>query len=211
MGHGTDRNAPEGLKPMDVAVRRALVETHRDLLRFLDRRLGSREEAEEVLQRFMLKALERAGDLREVRTVRAWLGRILATTIVDHQRAAIRRRGRERAMPPEALAGLAEVAVQPDNEVDEAVCGCLYHLLPTMKPEYAEVIWRADLLGEPRERLAVGLGTTVNNVTVRLHRARQALKTRLEQMCHTCVVHGFLDCGCERRKKGPAAGRASIR
>jgi RNA polymerase sigma-70 factor (ECF subfamily) len=38
----------------------------------------------------------------------------------------------------------------------------------------------------------------VNNVTVRLHRARQALKIRLEQMCRSCVVHGFLDCRCDK-------------
>ena len=56
---------------------------------------------------------------------------------------------------------------------------------------------RADVLGEPRDRLAISLGITVNNVTVRLHRARQSLKLRLEQMCRTCVVHGFLDCRCD--------------
>ena len=193
----------KGLKPMDVAVRHALVESHRDLLRFLRRRLGSEEEAEEVLQRFVLKASSRAGDLRNVKTVRAWLGRVLATTIVDFQRAAIRRRRHERAVEPEELSRLADLAIEPDAEIDEAVCDCLYQLLPTMKPDYAEVIWRADLLGEPRDQLAISLGTSVNNVTVRLHRARQALKLRLEQMCRTCVVHGFLDCRCDKDVRHP--------
>lgn len=190
--------AGEALKPMDAAVRRALVESHLDLLRFLQRRLGSQEEAEELLQRFMLKAIERAGDLKNVQTVRGWLGRVLATTIVDYQRSAIRRRRHEQAVDPQELEIAADLAIEPDVEVDQAICDCLYHLLPTLKPEYAEVIWRADLLGEPRDRLAVSLGTTVNNITVRLHRARLALKVRLEQMCRTCVVHGFLDCRCEK-------------
>ncbi|MCW3837314.1 RNA polymerase sigma factor [Sphingomonas canadensis] len=186
-----------GPSPMDAAVRRALVESHRDLLRFLTRRLGRKDEAEEVLQRFMLKALERSNDLRDVRTVRGWLGRVLATTIVDHQRAAATRRKREQAVDPDTLANLPDALIEADAEIDEAVCQCLYKLLPTLKPEYSEVLWRADLLGEPRERVAVSLGTTVNNVTVRLHRARRALKIRLEQMCHMCVAHGFLDCQCE--------------
>lgn len=202
-------NGVLGLKPMDAAVRRVLVDTHRDLLRFLQRRLGSEEEAEEVLQRFMLKAIERAGDLRDVQSVRAWLGRVLATTIVDYQRSAIRRRRNEQPVDPWDLEKEAELAIQPDAEVDQAVCDCLYRLLPTLKPEYAEVVWRADLLGEPRDRLALSLGTTVNNITVRLHRGRQALKVRLEQMCRTCVVHGFLDCRCDKaeipdRAKGKA-------
>lgn len=191
----------EGLKPMDAAVRRALVESHRDLLRLLRRRLGNHEEAEEVLQRFLLKAMERSGDLRDVKSVRAWLNRVLATTIVDFQRAAIRRRRHERTAEPEESAAVADLAVEPDAEIDEAVCNCFYHLLPTLKPGYADVIWRADLLGEPRGRLAVSLGTTVNNLTVRLHRARQALKIRLEQMCDTCIVHGFLNCQCEEAER----------
>lgn len=192
----------QGLKPMDAAVRGALVESHRTLLRFLKRRLGSDEEAEEVLQRFMVKALASARDLRNVKTARAWLGRVLATTIVDFQRLAIRRRGRERAADPEEVAMLADCAVEPDLEADDAVCDCLYQLIPTLKPEYAEVIWRADLLAEPRDRLAVSLGISINNVTVRLHRARQALKIRLEQMCRACAVHGFFDCRCAKEEMG---------
>jgi DNA-directed RNA polymerase specialized sigma24 family protein len=128
------------LRESDAAVRRALVEVHRDLLGFLQRRLRSPEEAEEVLQRFAVRALERASELRDVRTVRGWLGRILATTIVDHQRRAIRGREREVSMEPETLERASE-AVAPASEVDGIVCDCLYKLLPTLRPDYADVIW----------------------------------------------------------------------
>ena len=82
-------------------------------------------------------------------------------------------------------AELEALAVEPDPEVDKVVCDCLYRLLPMLRKDYSEIIWRADLLSEPRERIAASLGTTVNNVTVRLHRGRQALRKRLEQMCQT--------------------------
>ena len=179
-GNGSEGNASEARKTADAAVRRTLIEGHQDLLAFLLRRLGSREEAEEVLQRFSLRALERAADLRDVRTVRG--------------ARAIRKRRREVAMEQ---SDIETIAVEPDPEVDRAVCDCLYKLLPTLKPDYAEVIWRADILGEPRDRIAVSLGTTLNNVTVRLHRGRQALKKGLEEMCLTCPVRGFLDCRCD--------------
>lgn len=185
-------------KATDAAVRRALVESRQELLAFLRRRLDSREEAEELLQRFSLRALERASGLRDVRTVRGWLGRVLASTIVDHQRRAMRGRRREVAMDETDIENLA---VEPDVELDGAVCNCLYKLLPTLKPDYAEVIWRADILGEPRDRIAASLGTTLNNVTVRIHRGRQALKRRLEEMCLTCPVHGFLDCRCDEAER----------
>lgn len=183
--------------PTDAAIRRTLVESHKDLLRFLDRRLGNRDEAEEVLQRFMLRAIERAGDLRDVGSVRGWLGRVLATTTIDFQRRAIRRRLHEQAADPDEVASAADLTIQADAEMDQVVCDCLYRLLPTLRAEYAQIIWRADLLDEPRDRIAVSLGTSLNNVAVRLHRARKVLRLRLEQMCRTCVVHGFLNCGCE--------------
>lgn len=183
----------DAAKPLDAAVQRALVEAREEMLVFLQRRLRSRDDAEEVLQRFSLRALERASQLRDVRTVRGWLGRILATTLVDHQRSLSRRRRRETPVDE------AEIESElVDAELDAAVCNCLYRLLPTLKPEYADIVWRADILGEPRDRLAASLGTSLNNVTVRLHRGRQALRKRLEEMCRTCPIHGFLDCHCEK-------------
>lgn len=201
------------LKAADAAVRRALVEARRDILAFLRRRLGNPQEAEEVLQRFSVAALERASQLRDVRTVRGWLGRILATTIVDHQRRAIRARRREVAMAPEALERAGE-AVAPDTAVDGIVCDCLYKLLPTLRADYADIVWRADILGEPRDRIAASLGMSLNNVSVRLHRGRRALRGRLEEMCLTCPVHGFLDCRCDeaeriRQKHAAHAGARS--
>lgn len=200
--HQDDVPAPRGVedheaaKPHDRAVQSALVEAQKQILQFLQRRLGDRDAADEVLQRFSLRALERASQLHDVRMVRGWLGRILATTIVDYQREAARRRRRE------IVVDQAEVENHPvDEELDAAICNCLYRLLPTLKAEYADIIWRADILGEPRNRLAESLGTSLNNLTVRLHRGRQALRKRLEEMCRTCPVHGFLDCHCEKAEQ----------
>lgn len=189
-------------KPYDTAVQRALIEARKEILQFLQQRLRDHDLAEEVLQAFSLRALERAHQLRDVRTVRGWLGRILATTIVDHHRSANRRRRREIEVEE---SDLENQSILPDAELDAAICNCLYRLLPTLKPEYADIVWRADILGEPRDRLAASLGTTLNNVTVRLHRGRQALRRRLEEMCRTCPIHGFLDCHCEKAEKIRAA------
>ena len=181
-------------KAADAAVRRELVECHREFLSFLLRRLPDRDAAEEVLQAFMARALERAPDLKEVLSVRGWLGRVLATTIVDHHRRAARRARRETVTDP---SDLEEMPVEPDAEIERQVCFCLYRILPTLKPDYADVIWRIDLLDEPRDRVAVELGITLGNVNVRLHRGRRALRARLEALCLTCPEHGFLDCRCE--------------
>ena len=111
--------------------------------------------------------------------------------------------------------GLDNYPFVSDTELDEAVCNCLHKLLPTIKPEYAEVVRRIDLLGEGRDRVAANLGVTVNNVAVRLHRGRQALKRRLGEMCQPCPTHGFLECGCEeaecaRRRREQMAGAPDL-
>jgi RNA polymerase sigma-70 factor (ECF subfamily) len=77
------------------------------------------------------------------------------------------------------------------------LCTCFYKLLPTLKPDYAAVLQRVDLEGEPRKNVAADLGMTVNTLGVRLHRGRAALKRRLDQTCLTCPIHGFFDCHCE--------------
>ncbi len=198
----------DAAKAADAAVRRELVECHRDFLLFLRRRLGSHHEAEDVLQEFMAKALARSHDLRDVESVRGWLSRILATTLVDHHRRRARRR--ETLQDP---ADLAELPMEADVEVEAAVCFCLYRLLPTLKAEYSELIWRIDLLAEPRDRVAVSVGLTLNNVNVKLHRGRRALRARLEAICLTCPEHGFLDCRCEEgehiRKVRQRLGRSA--
>lgn len=185
-------------KSADAAVRHALVEGRQQILNFLRRRLGNHEAAEDVLQTFMLRAIDRSEQLRDVRAVRGWLNQILASSIADYGRKVSRQRQREVVMSPTDLDG---VHATFDEELDEAICNCLYKLLPTLKPEYAEVIWRVDLQEQPREDAARDLGITLNNINVRLHRGRQALKVRLQQMCLTCPVHGFLDCNCDGEEK----------
>ena len=105
-----------------------------------------------------------------------------------------------------------ETLKQQEADADQAVCLCLYRLLPTLRPEYAEMIRRVDLEEELRSVAAADLGMTSNNLSVRLYRARQALRRGLEELCLTCPEHGFLDCGCEhaaamRKLVGPVSPR----
>jgi RNA polymerase sigma-70 factor (ECF subfamily) len=177
----------------DRAVRIALVQSYDRLRNYLQRRLGRQIEAEEVLQAFVLRALERSGDIRDPDSVRGWLSRVLATTIADFHRQSSKSRIREVPLPHELKNRLAA-----DKETETAVssCECLHAHLSSLKMEHAEVIKRVDLGGEPREVVAAEIGVTVNNLTVRLHRARQALKERLERVCVFCMDDSFWNCQC---------------
>ncbi|MDA9410021.1 RNA polymerase sigma-70 factor [Bradyrhizobium sp. CCBAU 51745] len=188
------------LEAQESVVRTALVSSYDRLRSYLQRRFGGRAEAEEVLQAFMLRALERSGDIRDADSVRGWLSRVLATTIADFHRQRLKSRTREMPFPHELNDRLA---ADQDAAANTVVCECLHTHLTLLKPEHAEVIRRIDLAGEPRELVAADLGVTVNNLTVRLHRARNVLRERLEQTCVVCLEESFWECRCAGSRTPP--------
>jgi len=63
-----------------------LVRHRRRFLGFLARRVGSREDAEDILQAALAKSLEKGGSLRRGESVVAWFYRLLRNAITDHYR-----------------------------------------------------------------------------------------------------------------------------
>lgn len=174
----------------------ALAEAHDGLLQSLRRDLRSREDAEDVMQQIYVRVLERAHQVRREESVRTWLRRVLRSVLNDHLR---RQRGRRRA---EADFARKDVATPPAETDDDAtVCLCLYQVVPALRTEYADVLRRLDLDGEPRATVAFALGLTPNALAVRLHRAREALRRVLELTCETCPIHGYRDCGCDYTRR----------
>jgi RNA polymerase sigma-70 factor (ECF subfamily) len=176
----------------------ALVHNHRRFLSFLERRVGSRALAEELLQAAYVRTLEKGGELQEGEGAVAWFYRLLRNSLIDHYR---RNAAESRALEHEAREG--SEAVEP--ELTQAICACIHDLLPALKPEYAEMVRQVDLEGRSVPEVAREAGITPNNAGVRLHRARQALKRQLERSCGTCASHGCLDCSC-----GKPAGGCSV-
>ncbi len=180
----------EAGRELSPSVVEALVGNHRRFLSFLESRVGSRAQAEELLQSAYVRTLEKGGDLRDGESAVAWFYRLLRNALVDHyRRNAVEGRALEREAREASEVG-------PDPELMESVCACIHELLPALKPEYAEVVRQVDLEGRSIPEVARESGITANNAGVRLHRARQALKKQLERSCGTCASHGCLDCSC---------------
>ena len=62
------------------------------------------------------------------------------------------------------------------HEGNSTVCTCLHRLLPKLRANYAELLRRIDIEEESPKRVAEDLKISQSNLTVRLHRARQALR-----------------------------------
>lgn len=179
-----------GLSPTAV---RSLVQQHRRFLRFVQRRVGNRHEAEEILQDAFATVLERGGSLREEESVTAWFYRILRNAIAAHYRRGTAGRRALQRLPTSAA-----VDAGFDRDLERVVCQCVTRELAALRPEYARVLRRCDVDGRPVAAVAGELGISPGSARVRLHRARRALRDRLRLVCGTCVDHGCLDCSCSR-------------
>ena len=173
-----------------------LVENHRQFLRFVEKRVGSRAAAEDILQAAFVKGIEKSASVRDPESTVAWFYRLLRNALVDHYRKSGSEARRVSGDGDDSAAAY-------ELELRGEVCACIGRLLPVLKPEYAEMIRRVDLDEQPVSGVARSLGITANNAMVRLHRARAGLKKQLERSCGTCATHGCLDCRC-----GTAAGRS---
>lgn len=159
------------------------------LLAFVRKRTGDADLAEDIFQESLLKALRSAPSLENESQLLAWFYRVLRNAIVDSYRrsAAEDRRA-------EAAARAFEPGLEP--EADRELCACFNELIPTLKPEYRELIVAIELGGESPEAAATRLGVERNNLKVRRFRARQQLREKLEETCRACAKHGCLDCTC---------------
>lgn len=181
---------PETLPDTPPVVAR-LVAGHRQFLAFLERRVGDRATAEDLLQEAFVRSLAHAGRLESEESAVAWFYRVLRNAAIDLHR--------RRGSASRALAGLAaelEDAVDPGSEAHQAVCGCVRELARTLKPEYASALERVEIDGVAVKDFAAEAGITRGNAAVRVFRAREALRRQVAKACGTCAEHGCLDCTC---------------
>ena len=163
---------------------------------FLRRRVGDETLAEDLLQQSIVRAVQSHHSVRNDESVVAWFYTIIRHTLIDYYRSKGADARRNEAFLQElTLSG--DDTEPPLDEVKATVCTCLHRLLPMLRSNYAELIRRIDLENDSPKRVAEELKISQSNLTVRLHRARQALRASLEQSCGVCSTHGCLNCTCE--------------
>jgi RNA polymerase sigma-70 factor (ECF subfamily) len=177
-----------------------LLANHREFLSYVERRIGDRALAEEILQDAFVRTLDRTEEIRE--SAVGWFYRVLRNAVIDQQRrqAAAHRR-------LDALA--AELgSEQASPELTAMACRCVSELAATLKPEYAEALQRIEVEGVAVADYAQAAGISASNAGVRVFRAREALRKQVARACGTCAEHGCLDCCCKASSE-PSAGAPS--
>jgi RNA polymerase sigma factor (sigma-70 family) len=189
--HDTPQDSPETGSPTSPEVAAALVSNHREFLAFIERRVGSRAIAEDILQEAFVRGLGRLDDLENKESAVAWFYRMLRNAIIDHYR---RHASASRGLA--TFAAELEQQSEPDAEMQETFCRCVGQLAVALKPEYADALKRIEIDGVAVKDYAAEAGISSGNAAVRVFRAREALRKQVARSCGTCADHGCLDCTC---------------
>lgn len=168
---------------------------HRNAFKaFLVSRVGNEADADDLLQNGLIKALQRADELKDGEKSVAWFYQILRNVIIDHgrSRGAARRRD-------DAWATDATTLATDDREAEKRICGCFEGLIPALNPNHATLLRLVELEGKSVSAAAIALGLSANHASVTLHRARAELRARLVDFCGACASGACLDCDCADR------------
>ena len=187
------------------AVVQVLVENHRQFLAFLERRVGSRALAEDILQEAFVRGMSKLDTLRSDESAVAWFYRLLRNAIIDQRR---RRGAVERKLS--AFQQELELHAEPEAELQRAICRCVGELATTLKDEYADALRAIEVDGLTVKAFAERANITPSNAGVRIFRAREALRKQVVRSCGTCADHGCLSCTCAPRAGGCGASDTAV-
>ncbi len=159
----------------DRAVFAQVVTAHYDLVyRIAWRMLGGPAEAEDVVQDVFLRLWRNAGQVRDARSLRAWLARVATNLAIDRLR-------RRRPDGPAEMPELADPGAGPERQAERRAAGDIVSAAIAGLPErqrvaivltYYEELANADV--------AEALGVSIEAVESLLARARRKLKDVLE-------------------------------
>lgn len=186
------RDMASGSESLSEETVRVLLAEKGRLLAFLEERVGSRADAEDLLQTAMLRVVTKGHAVRSRDRIIPWFYRVLRNLLVDwHRRRAAAARALRRLERAES------VTQDHDEALWRQVCICASRILVTLRPEYTKILERVELDEQSVVEAARELGISANNASVRLFRARRALLDRLRATCGACFEHGCLDCYCQ--------------
>lgn len=159
-----------------------LFPAHRErLVASLVRLVGS-DDAQDIANETLLRALASVDGFRGDAAVGTWLHRICVNLAYD----LLRRRSSGPVLPEAYGLGVPEVATDDfASEILERrqTAKCVQHLLKQLPPKHRQVLVKADMFDWTAPEIAQEAGITPGNAKIRLHRARYAMRVALETHC----------------------------
>ncbi len=148
----------------------------------------SEDDAQDLFGEAILRAAERHHKLADHDAAESWFWQLTNRLAIDKARTQKRR--------PRTRANIELDTLPADEPDDEDVCSCSMELLEELPDSYLDILKTIDVDGLAVKDYAHHQDITPNLASVRLHRARRALRDKLYDTCQTTSVAECMECSC---------------
>jgi len=151
------------------------------LKKFIVRLVKDEWAAEDLIQETFIRVEKNIGSLRDPSKLSSWVFRIAYNLCQDHFKSK-RRDKHDSGEPKGSPSPFVEIPAQKELE-QQQMGACVQEQINLLPEPQRIVLILYDLLGFSHAEIADILEITKGNAKVRLHRAREGLKSILEEKC----------------------------
>jgi RNA polymerase sigma-70 factor, ECF subfamily len=161
-------------------------EQHYDRVRnFILASVKNRWVADDLVQETFLRVLQNLAKVKDPAKLSSWIFRIAANLCQDYFRSPGRKVMCFEENPAGELPGESSLEKEIENYQTSLLVQDLIKLLPE---PMRQVIFLCDIKEESQQETAELLGITLDNLKVRLHRARKQLKAIIEEKGYSTLT-----------------------
>jgi len=162
---------------------------YQKIIHYLSRIVGPNE-AEDLAQEVFDKISRSLGGFKEKSKLSTWIYRIATNTAIDRLRSASYKKSLESTLLKDTCSfdnRSTGILVGPpagdELLVRKEMSECINEYIDNLPLDYKTVIVLSELKGFSNKEIAEILDISLNNVKIRLHRARAKLKAALNEAC----------------------------
>jgi len=148
---------------------------HRKLLFFIQSRVDSAIDAEDLLQDIFLKLHRQIDALEDESKIESWLFQVARNSIIDYYRSR------------KLQLDLPEWLIEPESDEVETIrhelSACLEPLIKQLPEKYQQAMLFSEIEGKTQQALALELNLSLSAAKSRVQRGRKLLKEKLSSCC----------------------------
>ena len=151
------------------------------LRRYLERLVGNRATADDLLQDTLLKIARGLPEFEGRSSVKTWAFTIATRVATDHFR---RPQSRARMVEIDETGPTHVLDAEIDQRlVIDEMSSCVREVIDSLPEDYRTALVLHDLEGQTAAQVAEIAGCSIATAKIRIHRARRRLKEALDQEC----------------------------
>ncbi|HJW43830.1 MAG TPA: RNA polymerase sigma factor [Geothrix sp.] len=168
---------------------------------YLARFVGS-SDAEDLAQEVFIKVHQGIPTFRGDSKLTTWVFQIATFAALDRLKSASYRASQH--LLPEILIHDHPAHLTPAHDqqpMKDEMCRCIRGVVDRLPVDYRTIIYLSELKELKISEIAEIIGTSPGAAKIRLHRARQALRTQMEQQCRI-LLDEQADLQCDPKAEG---------